>query len=94
MRRDRDRPEGYPFRRVLRDQIFDSGELERGEVELEEVPPADEPTEEPSEPCGWQDKEMPGEVRERLRNYREFLQQWKRDHPDEDAPEGDPEEGE
>jgi hypothetical protein len=94
-RRDRDRPEGYPFRHVLRDGLFDSDELERREVELEEVPPADEPAEEPSEPWAWQGKDMPAPVRDRLRNYREFLQQWRRDHPDEpdeDAPEGDGEE--
>jgi hypothetical protein len=92
-RRDRERPEGYPVRRVLRDELFDSDELGRGEVDLEEVPPAPEPDEEASEPWGWKGKEMPRDARERLRGYRESLAQWRRDHPGEpDDTEPEPEE--
>lgn len=58
-------------RLVRRGELFDSGELERGEVELEEVPPAPEPAEEASEPWGWQLKDMPEDVRARLAAYRE-----------------------
>jgi hypothetical protein len=86
-RRDRERPEGYPVRRVLRGELFDSDELARGEVALEDIPPADEPAEEASECWAWRDKDMPEEVRERLRGYRDFLAQWRRDHP------GEPDEG-
>ena len=49
---------------------FDSGELERGEVELELPEPSPEPAEEPSEPWGWT-KAVTEEVRARLAAYRE-----------------------
>ena len=91
-RRDRHRPEGYSVRRVFRGALFDSDELDRGEVDLETVDPADEPTEEPSEPWAWHDKEAPDGVCERLREYREFLQRWREEHHDDydDVPDPEP----
>lgn len=52
-------------------ETFTSDELDRGEVELEEVPPTPEPEEEAAEPWGWGDKEMPSAPRRALAFYRE-----------------------
>ena len=95
-RRDRERPEGYPVRRVRRGELFSSDEADRGEVDLETVSPADEPTEEASEPWAWHGKQMPDAVRERLASYREFLREWRREHHDDydDVPDPEPDDEE
>lgn len=83
-----DRLRHRPKRRLVRrGEIFNSDELEHGDVELEEVQAASEPAEEPSEPWAWRDKPMPDSVRERLQGYQDFLRQWRADHHDD--PTGD-----
>lgn len=74
-------------RRVHFGELFNSDELAAGDVELEEVPPAQEEYEEATEPWAWRDKPMPGSVRQRLRGYQDFLREWRESHPDE--PTGD-----
>jgi hypothetical protein len=93
-------PIGDRFRRPRRRRIvrwgemFTSDELADGEVELEEPPPGPEPPEdEQAEPWGLGDDVPEGKHRRygrRLQDYREFLRQWREDHPVE--PEGEEEE--
>jgi hypothetical protein len=93
-RRDR-RHERQDARRVRFGEIVDELELERGEAVLEEVEPNpdQEESDEASEPWAWEGKEMPGRVRERLRNYQEFLARWRDEHHDDyDGNDEEPEE--
>jgi len=71
-------------RRLVRDgDEFTSGELERGEVELEEREPADENDEEGYEPWGRDGSKPESERdRERLRAYAEFIESRRREDPD------------
>jgi hypothetical protein len=71
-------------RRLVRDgETFTSDELERGDVELEEVQPAPEPPpSEQAEPWAWRDKDPPEHVRRRLDAYEEFLRQRREADPD------------
>jgi hypothetical protein len=63
-------------RRLVRSgDPFTSDELERGDVELEAVPPSPEPAEdEQAEPWSWHDKEPPDRMRRILDAYRKFLE--------------------
>lgn len=63
-----------PPRRVRSGELFNSDELDRGEVELEEVRPTPEelPPDEQAEP--WNATEYDPRFGQRLRAYREFLQ--------------------
>jgi hypothetical protein len=68
LRRRHEHPEGR--RLVLSGQMFDRDELERGEIELEEVEPtAEPPADEQDEP--WSLIAAAGQQIERLRAYRE-----------------------
>jgi hypothetical protein len=94
-RRDR-RHERQDARRVRWGDIVTDEELENGEAVLEDVEPdATEPDEDvATEPWGWADKPMPGQIRDQLRAYREFLEQWREEHhdePDDEGPEEVPE---
>ena len=69
LRRRMDRP-----RRVRSGELFDSGELERGEIELELPDPTQELLEDQqAEP--WNAQEDDPRFSDRLRAYKEFLQQ-------------------
>ena len=69
---DRIRHHRHKRRLVRSGDSFTSDELERGEVELEEVPPGPAPADE-VEPWAWRDKAMPQAVAERARLYQEFV---------------------
>jgi hypothetical protein len=71
-------------RRVSNGELFTSDELENGEVILEEVEPSEPiPEEEQVEPWAEGGKALLPRVRERVSAYREFLAQWRADHPGE-----------
>jgi hypothetical protein len=80
-------------RRVRWGEVFTSDELADGEIELEEPQPSPEPPEdEQAEPWGLGEDASEWKHRRagrRLQDYREFLRQWREDHPGE--PEGEEE---
>jgi hypothetical protein len=71
---DRFRRRHQHLRLVRSGDSFTSGELDRGEIELElPEPTAPAPPDgEQAEPWAWGDKDMPPGMAERLRLYQEF----------------------